>query len=175
MKKKVSSTNIPKESIYKSFISKIDFQDSYSIKLSNPEISIETIYLNIFNHTPKWIDNLLNFRNKIVSIFGLKTGLGGQKISFEKDIIVNNKIGIFIIYATTNTEIIAGEVDKHLNFVVSVLKQQNQVFVSTFVKYNNLFGKIYMTLIMPFHKLVVKSMLKNAIKNGRISSVYNKD
>lgn len=168
MKKAVSTVNIPNESICKSFISKIDFQDSYCIKLSNPKISIETIYLNIFNYTPKWIDRLLKIRNKIVSIFGLKTGLEGKKLSFEKDIIVNNKIGLFIIYAVTDTEIIAGEVDKHLNFVVSVLKQENQVIVSTLVKYNNLFGKIYMTLIMPFHKLVVKSMLKNAVKNGRI-------
>ena len=136
--------------------------------MSNPEISIETIYLHIFNHTPKWIDNLLNFRNKIVSIFGLKTGLEGQKLSCEKDIIVNNKIRLFIIYAVTNSEIIAGDVDKHLNFIVSVLKQENQVTVSTFVKYNNLFGRIYMNLIIPFHKLIVKSMLKNAVKNGRL-------
>ncbi len=163
----ILSVPVPKESIYKEYISKIDFKDAYRATLTDNTISIETIYLNAFVHSPKWIDNFLILRNKIVGVFGLK--INTEKIQLSKeDLKVDSKVGIFRIYAVTNNEIIAGEDDKHLNFRVSVLKQNCEVTISTLVQYNNLFGKVYMTLIMPFHKLIVRSMLKNAVKNKRI-------
>jgi hypothetical protein len=104
-------------------------------------------------------------RNKIVGIFGLKVeSLMPKKMTTLK---VGEKIGMFTIYFISENEVIAGEDDKHLNFRVSILRIDEEVMVSTFVKYNNSFGKIYMFLIMPFHQMIVIAMMKNYVKNGQ--------
>ena len=58
-----------------------------------------------------------------------------------------------------------GADDKHLKFRVSIFKaskQQYNINVTTLVEYNNRMGQVYMTLIRPFHHIVVKSMVKQA-------------
>ncbi len=164
---KIIVTELPKESQILHFINKVDYQDSFMITLNNPTLKIEEIYFNIFSHVPKWIDNLLAFRNKVVGIFGLDTYKDAKEVTLDS-IKVGNKAGIFKIYDIQPQEIIAGEDDSHLNFRVSVIKQNKEAIVSTVVKYNNKMGRLYMTAIMPFHKLVVKAMLKNALSNRRI-------
>ncbi len=69
-----------------------------------------------------------------------------------------------MIYSIGKEEIIAGEDNVHLDFRVSVLKEDDEVTISTLVHYNNLFGKVYMTIVMPFHRLVVKAMMRNVLK-----------
>lgn len=158
MKADVLKVEIPKESDYQNFISNIDFVDAYQIRLKDPRMPIETIYQHLFSTMPSWIITLLKLRNKIVGVFGLKTEVSkGHK----ERLTIGKKAGAFEIYSITKTEIIAGEDDKHLNFHVSVLKQEKDLIVTTFVHYHNLFGKLYMTLITPFHKLIVKSVMKN--------------
>ncbi len=167
MKRKVHTAQLPEKSVCKKHLSVIDFQDSYKVKLSNRDISIENIYINVFAHSPKWTNVLLAIRNKIVGIFGLDTYREPSEV-VKKNLKVGLKTGIFKIYAILEKEIIAGEDDKHLNFRVSVLKQSGELFISTLVHYNNWFGKMYMTLIIPFHKRVIRAILKSAVKNNRI-------
>lgn len=88
----------------------------------------------------------MSFRNKIMSLFGFKTEI--KYSNNIKDIQVGNKVGFFTIYYIDEHEIIAGEKDTDLT-------------VTTLVQYNNFFGKVYMTFVKPFHKMVVKNMLKN--------------
>jgi len=167
MKRKVHITQLPKNSICRKYIETIDFKDSYKVMLSKTDISIENIYINAFAHSPKWIATLLAIRNKIVGLLGLDTYKEPNEIS-KNTLKVGEKTGIFKIYAILDNEIIAGEDDKHLNFRVSVLKEKNEAFFSTLVHYNNWFGKLYFFIVKPFHKAVVKAILKNAVKNNRI-------
>ncbi len=167
MKRKVHITQLPENSICKKYIETIDFKDTYKVMLSKTDISIEDIYINVFAHSPKWINRLLAIRNKIVGVFGLDTYKEPNKV-VKENLCVGKKTGIFKIYALFENEIIAGEDDKHLNFRVSVFKEKNKAFISTLVHYNNWFGKVYFFIIKPFHKAVVKAVLKNAVKNGRV-------
>ena len=161
MKHEVYEAEIPKNSSYAKYISDVNYSNAYRVKLQNLELSIEKNHNNVFSHVPNWIMKLMAFRNKMVSIFGLKTD---AVLNDKKSLKVGEKFGIFKIYSIQEDEIIAGEDDKYLNFRVSILKQDEELIISTFVHYNNLFGKVYMALITPFHKLVVKAMMKNAIK-----------
>ncbi len=163
----IKTTKVPKNSIYKQFITKIDYKDAFSSKLTDNNITVKNIYLNTFAHTPKWIIKLMKIRNSTVRVFGLRTTKKPSEVVL-KNIQEGKRAGIFTIYKTTENEIIAGEKDKHLDFIVSIFKKEKEIVLSTFVKYNNLFGRIYMTIVIPFHKLVVKAILKNAIKNKRI-------
>lgn len=135
----------PKTSLINKDMDRIDYVDSYSIKLES-DCSVEEITTHILT-LPDWIKILLKIRlYLIVKPFGLSTGRQEVPILYKND-----------------NEIVMGENDKHLYYRVSVYKktgQYSEIYLTTNVKFNNRSGKVYFTFIKPFHKLVVKSMLK---------------
>jgi len=147
-----------------------DYRDSYcgQIDLQDKTITIDQVGNAFFVSSPKWIGLLLSFRNKIVSLFGLKTG---HSISKEKKLIIEKgeQIGLFKIFDKTENEIILGEDDKHLDFRVSLFldshtQHKKKLIISTIVVFNNWFGKVYFLPVKPFHKVIVRNMLKNTIQ-----------
>ncbi len=138
-------SEFPENSLINKEMDTIDFLDSYSIKKESNS-SIEEITTRILT-LPRWIKILLKIRHYlVVKPFGLSSG----------------KQEIPILYRNDN-EIVIAENDKHLYYRVSVFKktgQKPEIYLTTNVKYNNNWGKIYFTFIKPFHKMVVKSMLK---------------
>ncbi len=162
MSEKVIETTIPTASILLKQFDMVDFQDAFAFYTSNNSLSIKDVYISIFSTAPKWVEYLMKLRNKLVSIFGLKTEMNRTTNTNFK---VGDKIGIFKIYDIQDNEIIAGENDKHLDFRVSIFREMNtdsKITVSTIIKYNNGFGKFYFLVVAPFHKLVVKSIVKQA-------------
>ena len=103
-----------------------------------------------------WIDALLVVRNIIVAPFGLKDGK-------HKDASLD-VIGIFPIVSETPERLVAGFDDKHLDFRVVVdvagATPGRSVTATTLVMTHNLLGRVYLTIIMPFHKIVVRTMLR---------------
>ena len=69
---KTTKLNIPSNSMVESYLDHIDYSDSYGICISNEDLDIREIYLEIFSFSPRWIKHLFNIRNKIVRVFGLK-------------------------------------------------------------------------------------------------------
>lgn len=75
-----------------------------------------------------------------------------------------NRVGVFKVYSTNQTEIVLGEDDKHLDFRISVLcsgeaesEGRRQLVVSTVAQCHNRLGRVYIFVIAPFHRLVVKA------------------
>ena len=103
-----------------------------------------------------WIDALLVVRNIIVAPFGLKDGK-------HKDACLD-VIGIFPVVSETPERLVAGFDDKHLDFRVVVdvagATPGRSVTATTLVMTHNLLGRVYLTIIMPFHKIVVRTMLR---------------
>ena len=105
-------------------------------------------------------------RNEIVSIFGLKTGKienvyeNLENLNFKQD----QSIGDFFIILKEKNHLIAELKDKHLDFRFSILIRQvdskTKVSLTTIVKINNIFGKVYFFLITPFHRLIIPNILK---------------
>ena len=54
-------------------------------------------------------------------------------------------------------ELILGFDDKHLDFRISVMSDGQTVSMGTWVHTHNFGGKTYLSLIMPFHKLIVRN------------------
>ena len=82
------------------------------------------------------------------------------------------QLGLFKVFDKTDDEIVLGEDDKHLNFRVSLFidkqsenKTDKNLIISTTVKFNNWFGRLYFLPVRLFHKLIVPTMLKGIIKN----------
>ena len=160
----INKSSLPSVSKINKFIDRNDYEDCYSFTIPNNTKSIQELYISIFSSAPKWGDKLMTLRNKIVHLFGLKTEMTKN---LDSQFEVGDKIGIFTIYDIQENEIIAGENDKHLDFRVSILRivnKETKVFVSTLVQYHNWFGKLYFFIVKPFHKIVVKSLIKKAAK-----------
>ncbi|AUP80675.1 hypothetical protein C1H87_18935 [Flavivirga eckloniae] len=159
---KVISENIPNESLIKTTSKRVDYSDTYST--TNHLDSLEKITNMVFANFPNWIIILMKLRNTIVKIFDLKTQ---KPPDYNTDFKVGGYVGFFKIYEIMNNEIILGADDKHLDFRVSVFNSQestHNIKVSTIVQYNKRFGKVYMTIVKPFHRLIVKQVVRRAYK-----------
>lgn len=171
----ITKTEIPKGSLLNTNNITYDYIDSFQGKFIDNLQTIGTTEVgkSFFSSAPKWIDGLFAFRNKLVGLFGLKTSgkiTDRQKMldnfTFEK----GKQIGLFKIYDKTADEIILGEDDKHLDFRVSLfIDKENQsttdkkLIISTTVKFNNWFGRLYFLPVRPFHRLIVPVMLKGIL------------
>ncbi|WP_024509627.1 DUF2867 domain-containing protein [Bradyrhizobium sp. ARR65] len=110
---------------------------------------------------PRWIKALLKLRNILVSPFGLKTSGAGEPASGEA-------IGIFPVLSETPQRLVAGFDDHHLDFriVIDVAAAEGgqQVTATTLVLTHNLLGRTYLKLIMPFHRLIARTLLRQVAK-----------
>jgi len=70
--------------------------------------------------------------------------------------VVGEKIGVWPIFALSENEVIVGRDNKHTDFRLSVLKvldsDGTSVVVSTICSVHNLFGKLYLFFVVPFHR-----------------------
>ena len=128
-----------------------DYVDSFAqIVVCEKMITPEEFRNFAFNQLPAWINWLMRLRNAIVKPLGLDTS------------------GRFtdMICASSSNEDIFGMPDKHLNFHVSMWcgEYQNgkqELRITTVVKYNIWFGRVYFFVIRPFHRIIIRSILKS--------------
>ncbi|MGS2764083.1 DUF2867 domain-containing protein [Sinomicrobium sp. M5D2P9] len=173
---KIIKTKLPQNSILKYSYKEYNHIDSFQGVLNDIENKVTSADVGkaFFSSGPKWMAKLFTIRNKIVSIFGLKTS--GDITSRERELEnfkcePNEQLGLFKVFARTENEVILGEDDKHLNFRVSLYIEQRpdrtnekNLTISTVVEFNNWFGRLYFLPVQPFHKLIVPAMLKGTIK-----------
>jgi len=143
-------------------LSEIDFSDTFAT--TNHIDNLQDVTNLIFNTPTQWVVSLFEFRNTLVKLFGLKTG---KPEDYSEEFKVGGYVSFFQIYSVKDNEIVLGANDSHLNFraiVVNDDSEQYNIKVITLVEYNNLFGIIYMTVIKPFHRLVVKRLVRNSFR-----------
>ncbi|MBQ0024947.1 MAG: DUF2867 domain-containing protein [Bacteroidales bacterium] len=132
-----------------------DYCDCVSRRIKKTEsLSPDHIFEEMFCHFPKPVTWLFKLRNAIVKPFGLQGGGGFRNLISERN----------------DEEIIISKNDKHLGFWVGIYCSPQEdgwqeASVTTVVKFNNFLGKIYFIGIWVFHKLLVKSLFRKAIKD----------
>ena len=133
------------------------FSDAYSIAVDGVTLDARHAAEKMLGRSPRWIEVLLALRNYLVAPFGLKTEAPNE--TGAADII-----GIFPIVSQTPGRLVAGFNDKHLDFrvVVDVTAsgQGQRVTATTLVLTHNLLGRIYLAIILPFHRLITRTMLR---------------
>jgi Protein of unknown function (DUF2867) len=150
------------------------FHDSYRAPLARPELGIVGIFFALFGHTPLWMKLLLIVRNAAASLVGLEAPTVGEimRPTVKQEYRVGEKIGPWPIFFIADNEIVAGRNNKHLDFRLSVLKVKDgkaaSVVVSTICTVHNVFGKIYLFFIVPFHRSGVRSLMSNAVVAKRL-------
>jgi uncharacterized protein DUF2867 len=132
------------------------------------------IYLAILGHLPWWARALIIVRNRIVSLFGLHAEPTANVWNppIKDSYSPGDKILRFNLYSLDDNEILTGRDDKHLDFRVSVMKVAEKgahnVVVSTLIFTHNLFGRMYLLVVLPLHRFGMRRLLAQAVARGRI-------
>jgi len=170
----VTRRSTPPASTFLPALASAYYWDSFEAPLKRDTLAMHEIYLALFAHHPRWARRLLILRGRIVAPFGLKasTRADFDTIEIKPVYRVGEKIARFTLFGQSDTEIVAGSDDKHLDFRVSVRKlsefNTSRVVLSTAVSPHNLFGKAYLFVILPFHRMGVRMLLSNAVTAGRL-------
>jgi len=164
---KVTETTVPDDSALQSWLAGADFYDAYEAPLATATLSPTEIFLRASHTTPRWVEELMAIRNRIVRLFGLKD-VGAMKVAARApdSYQVGDRLGIFSIFGKTENELLLGIDDSHLDVRVSVLKSQRNgiphYVLSTVVHVHNLLGRVYMAPVGRIHPFVVRSMMARA-------------
>jgi len=133
------------------------FIDAYRIEVDGGTLDAREVARRMFERTPRWVDALLNLRNRIVAPLGLKTSGAGEPAT-------GGMIGLFPVVSETPERLVAGFNDAHLDFRVVVdvtaAKAGQQITATTLVRTHNRLGRAYLAAILPFHRVIVRSLLR---------------
>ena len=170
----ISKTSLQECSLLYPNLARASHSDSFETEIPRDSKSIYELYCTVFGHYSWWMKLLLMTRTTAVSVLGIN-GPKLEELVPEKakdTYNIGDKICRWEIYAQNTDELVVGLQEKHLDFKVSVLRYERNdtlfLCVTTLVFVHNRFGKAYLSTILPFHKLGVQIILKNAKQAKRI-------
>lgn len=141
---------LPANSLLNRWVEPPDFLDCYAVRTTGSPRAAA----NVIVAFPWWARALLLVRKAVTTPFGLS----------QDGPPSTDRLGPFPVEQETDNEIIAGFNDKHLNFRISVLCQDERVHLATWVRPHNAGGRLYLAAIMPFHVLIARNGLKRVAK-----------
>lgn len=148
----VETVSLPKESVLWKAYTPGDFIDGYRVKAPYAPRQAAEVAM----HFQPWVRALLGFRNAIMRPFGLTGARAG-----------GDTIAIFPVVQETETELVLGFDDKHLDFRISILSRNGYVHCATWVHRHNWLGRIYLLVVMPVHILLSKQMMARVGRHAR--------
>ncbi len=165
------SIAIPNDSLILQDPLKIDYQDAYAIripaKFAVPPAHLVKLF---FECIPNWASALLGIREVLAKLIGLKTaqGINVQQQLQEYRGEPGQSIALFHTLKRSDTEILTGENDSHLDFRLSYIGQTKQdtfeIILATTVQMNSWIGRLYFLPVKPIHRILVKALLKRMAK-----------
>lgn len=138
-----------------------NWADAFEIETQREFDNMRALAEHTIGSMPKWARGLLYIRNLLLTPFGLKAD-GSNDAQTDAD-----AIDLFLVLEETKDQIVLGLDDWHLDFRIVVDRiaagQMFRLRATTLVKRHNVMGRVYIALITPFHRLIVRSVLKNAL------------
>lgn len=126
-----------------------DFADAFSVVVPRRDLDARVLSADFFSTPPAWAGALMDLRNTIMGRLGYKA----PKIRKG-----------FPVLSESPTEVISGLDDGHLDFraLMRIDPDTNgsRITLTTAVATHNRMGRAYLAIIMPFHKLIVRSMVR---------------
>ncbi len=154
-------------------VSKYYFRDALAVKRINKKLTPAQLQFAIFAYMPNWVDALMNIRNFCVGLFGFSVDAnvagGASSMAAESaQLNIGDKAGFLVVAEKTDSEIILSSEDKHIAFYLSIAITGDDFIVSTLVNQKTLIGRIYLNAILPFHYIIARSVINNAITKKRV-------
>jgi hypothetical protein len=167
----IRAVPFPSESRLRSLYKTAYFIDAFAVSLperKSGQYNPDTLARAFFCEQPAWFSVLMWIRDRVMSIFGVKSSTELQAAAETKGI---DTIAIFPVISRTDNEIILGATDSHLDFQTSILIREDQhitegykdnnvngkeMVAMTVVHCHGFFGKAYITIIKAFHVMIIK-------------------
>ncbi|MDD1017047.1 DUF2867 domain-containing protein [Pseudomonas rubra] len=149
-----------------------DFVDAHQVSVDDGERSALGHFLILMNSMPRWIDNLMVLRNRLVRLCGLKDLGRLSRIDLQRDestYRANERVGIFTLLSNSPDEVLLVDRDKHLDVYIALQRRplgadnRREIVVSTVVHTHNRLGRLYMLPVAPFHRFIAPIALKGLI------------
>ncbi|MGO8801197.1 MAG: DUF2867 domain-containing protein [Roseiarcus sp.] len=144
------------------------FADAYAVTVEGTALDAMAAAELVFSRSPRWIKALLAARNRLGAAIGLK---GADDAAIFNGAPADNRrrVGVFPVVSETPNRVVLGFDDWHLDFRVVVdvstpAADRQQVTATTLVRTDNLTGRAYLALIIPFHRLIVRTLLARAAR-----------
>ena len=171
----VAECDFPSQSLVdRRWVDAAYFRDSYRVAIRSVSATPIGIFHAVLAHHPGWIKAVLIVRNRIAILCGLAAPTSSEVMSpaVKQSYRVGETIGVWPIFALSEAEVIAGRDNKHLDFRLSVLKETTgavpSAVISTVCVVHNVFGKIYLFFVVPFHRWGVRWLIARAVTEGRL-------
>ena len=119
------------------------FADAYKVPAPRGIDAIEATR-QAFAHGPVWVRTLLGLRNRLGRLVGLRPAPASG----------------FPIIRQAPDEVLMGFDDKHLDFRVVATVNGGFVTLTTIVRWHNVWGRVYLAAIMPFHRAIAARMIE---------------
>lgn len=137
-----------------------DWFDRYEIRLDGPMLTPRAAADRLFGDPPGWVTALMSLRNRIVGLAGLR----GVSIA------AGDEAGGFPILEEGRERCVLGFDDRHLDFRIVVETGMKagagMLGVTTLVRRHNRFGRLYIAIVAPFHRLIVTTSLQALQPSG---------
>jgi len=157
------SPTLPQHSLLHPDAARYTFHDVQRRRLQAPPADIAPVIRAFLAASPAWADGLMRLRDALVRPLGLKTAQPWAANLPEPPYRLGQVLGIFRILALCDHEVVMGEDDRHLDFRISLLIDGSDLYMSTLVCPHNLAGRLYLRLVLPFHRLIVGAMASRLV------------
>jgi hypothetical protein len=144
-----SVRSVPADPAFIASLPGCDFADAFSVTVPRHDLDVREVSTMFFSTPPAWASLLLDIRNAIMGRLGYKA----PKIRNG-----------FPVLRESESEVVSGIDDRHLDFraLMRIDPDTNgsRIKLTTAVATHNRLGRAYLAIIMPFHKLIVRSMVR---------------
>lgn len=128
-----------------------DFADAFSVVVPGAGLDARPVAARAFDDPPPWAAALMTARNAVMGRLGYKAP--------------DTRRTGFPILRSSPEEVVMGLDDRHLDFralvrVSAVTASSSRITLATAVATHNWRGRLYLAAIMPFHRLIVRDMLR---------------
>jgi hypothetical protein len=145
-------------SLARDALPRVDYFDVYAVEVA-PEATLDAVAGRVFGQPPRVVGALLRLRDRLVGPLGLKTS--SRSARPPATLQPGERVGIFRLLARGPGELLLGEDDTHLDFRVCLrVSGDGWASLATLVQFRNGWGRAYFAVVRPFHRLVVKAMLR---------------
>lgn len=142
------------------------FCDAFYFDVSTAKPDAGDVFHAVFSCLPKWAIALMRLRNWIACRLGFETGPIAMTPPRES-MYPGAQAGFLTLTSVSDDEVVAYAAEPHMALWISVCRQSCGRFaVVTYVHLRTLRSRVYMTAIMPFHKIIARRTIKRALRLG---------
>ncbi|WP_418409652.1 DUF2867 domain-containing protein [Alistipes sp.] len=147
----------------------MDYSDCFRGRLPGTQpVSPNELMAAFWTTMPAWLNVLFKIRDLLVRPFGLKTGTADNREELQEALLKGKDYGLMSAVAHSADESVISLDDKHLKAYFSIYIEGRDVYITTLVQFHNKLGVAYFNLIRPFHKIVVKNIFRQVMREHGI-------